>query len=82
MTRGAFTFAPVRISFVLRLDPEFLAHGQLVGEIEEVGFGRRTGVQGAQDIIDFCCVVCGSSDGFPALQRFSESSRPPRDEQE
>lgn len=44
----------MRVSFVLRVDADRLASGQLVGEIEEVATGRIGPVTGLADIEPFC----------------------------
>ncbi|MCU4183299.1 hypothetical protein K6U06_02930 [Acidiferrimicrobium sp. IK] len=44
----------MRVSFVLRVDPDQLPSGRLVGEIEEVLSGQTGGVQGPSDVLAFC----------------------------
>ncbi|MCU1659011.1 MAG: hypothetical protein JWO57_3667 [Pseudonocardiales bacterium] len=45
----------MRVSFVLRLDADALAAGELSGDIEEVHTGHRGAVRGTGDVVDFCC---------------------------
>lgn len=54
VTRRGTSLPRVRMSFVLRLDNAELVAGRLVGDIEEVGSGRRQGVRDPRDVVDFC----------------------------
>ena len=48
------TVRPVRVSFVLRVDADRLASGQLIGEIEEVATGRLGALTSPADVHSFC----------------------------
>jgi lipase chaperone LimK len=41
------------VSFVLRLVPESLSEGQIVGRIEVVGTGEQASLRNARELIDF-----------------------------
>ena len=51
----------MRLSFLLRLDPRQLAHGHLVGEIEEVMTGQVAGVRSPADVVSFCAGAAGAT---------------------
>lgn len=68
MTRCVLTVTTVRISFVLRLDQALLRAGELSGDIEEVESGRRQGIRGPQDIVDFCSAVGAVADGLTVIR--------------
>lgn len=51
---------PVLISFVLRLRPDQLALGQLVGEVEDVESGRQQGLRSVMELLEFCCQTAQS----------------------
>lgn len=53
----------MRLSYVLRLVPEDLADGRLVGEVEAVLDGSRGAVRGAEDLVAFCRDHAGISAG-------------------
>ena len=44
----------VLVSFVLRLVPDELAQGRLVGQIVAVGSGTEKPVKSADDLVEFC----------------------------
>ena len=62
-TQSVRMFRPVRVSFVLRVDPEYLATGRVVGEIEDVSTGRRGGLRGVEDILSFCSAAADTATG-------------------
>ncbi len=45
------------VSFVLRLVPEELATGELVGQVEDVASGRVGLFRGGTDLTAFCAAV-------------------------
>ena len=45
------------VSYVLRLVPEELAAGRLIGEVEAVASGERRAVHGAAELQAFCTEV-------------------------
>jgi hypothetical protein len=45
----------VLVSFVLRLRPDQLALGRVVGEVEDVLSGRLRSVRDISDLVEFCC---------------------------
>lgn len=53
----------MRVSFVLRVDADRLASGQLIGEIEEVATGRIGPLTGPADIQSFCFYGLPETDG-------------------
>lgn len=44
---------PVLLSFVLRLVPDALASGRLVGQVENVASGERAVVRSSDDLLTF-----------------------------
>lgn len=42
------------VSFVLRLRPDQLALGRLVGEVEDVESGRQQGLRDLAELVEFC----------------------------
>ncbi|HEX5266623.1 MAG TPA: hypothetical protein VFW24_07605 [Acidimicrobiales bacterium] len=42
------------ISFVLRLRPDGLAAGEIVGEVEDIESGARHAVRETADLVAFC----------------------------
>ncbi|HEX5267912.1 MAG TPA: hypothetical protein VFW24_14195 [Acidimicrobiales bacterium] len=59
------------VSFVLRLRPDHLAFGELVGEVEDVESGVRHPLMGTTDLIAFCARVAGSGGDEPGASRSS-----------
>ena len=54
MGRPSDTLVDVLVSFVLRLVPDELAHGRLVGQVVAAGSGAETPVKSADDLTVFC----------------------------
>jgi hypothetical protein len=54
MGRRSDTLVKVLVSFVLRLVPDELAHGRLVGQVVAAGSGAGTPVKSADDLTEFC----------------------------
>lgn len=42
------------VSYVLRLVPDELADGRLIGEVEAVGTGERRAIHGMDELMGFC----------------------------
>ncbi|HEX5268587.1 MAG TPA: hypothetical protein VFW24_17615 [Acidimicrobiales bacterium] len=42
------------VSYVLRLVPDQLSGGRLVGEVEAVNTGERRAIHGADELLGFC----------------------------
>jgi len=57
----------VLVTFVVRLLPDRLAAGELVGEVEHVGGGEHGLIQGASDLVGFAQRTGGGSPG-PILE--------------
>lgn len=66
MTAGFYRHG-VLVSFVLRLRPDQLAAGRLVGQVEEVESGRTRSVRDAGELLQFCAEA-----GLPATGRLEE----------
>ena len=54
MGRPQHILTTVLVSFVLRLVPDELAQGRLVGQIVAVGSGTEKPVKSADDLVEFC----------------------------
>ncbi|HET6812032.1 MAG TPA: hypothetical protein VFH50_13590 [Acidimicrobiales bacterium] len=48
------------VAFVLRLRPDQLAVGRLVGEVEDVESGRQQGLRDVMELVEFCCQAASS----------------------
>ena len=55
------------VSFVLRLRPDQLAYGRVVGEVEDVESGRQQGLRDVWELVEFCCQAVSSYGVGPAV---------------
>jgi hypothetical protein len=56
-------------SFVLRLVPDELAKGRLVGQVVAVGSGAEKAVKSADDLVEFCrTYLFGQTESAPSGQ--------------
>lgn len=62
VVEGVRTVRVVLVSFVLRLRPDQLALGRIVGQIEDVASGHSCGLRDVAELVEFCC-------GAASLQR-------------
>ena len=51
------------VTFVVRLLPDRLAAGELVGEVEHVGGGEHGLIQGTSDLVGFAQRTAGGTPG-------------------
>lgn len=64
MTAGSYRHS-VLLSFVLRLRPDQLAAGRLVGSVEQVDSGRTRSIRNPDELVHFCAEAGLASAGNP-----------------
>lgn len=64
------------VSFVLRVRPEMLAAGDLVGEVEEVESGVRYALRSSTELIGLCQRAVGAAGAAPPDGQRADTADP------